>query len=1196
MATLTDNDNPSFVLFPVNNNRTAWRPFGLPIIMVVPHRHESNGTPLSNSSVFNTKIYVEDVPKEAKVSGHQYLGLRFPDKELYSVTIDNLTLSDKLIPIFNLTITTTDGTEIDINDAKDGDLLHYTTSTGVKDTIPYLIGAEYYDLSDILLDLELLPSDNYNIVYQTQYFRRTIGSDGVGDFLCIDNNFQSLAIFKFKIDHPGKVLEEFYRLTPPPYLTNNKKSADSTVALYRPFTDILQDIMDEQELLGKINWVFDTPAEAIPYLSSLLGWDLPYFPESLDQLRRAVLRRTVEFQNLKGSRRAIINIFRLFGFEVLISNLWWSSDGKRLIRPDETLPNNYSNQEIKTTAHDQVEAIVADYTVANFTNFEVPFLFRPQELSGLDEFTALRDGGQITIVSYTVKINSPAHLALQDIVDKIANDPSGYGDTANCIVDNDGFMFPQAFDDAIEGKELAGFSQIHIAGKLGTTTDEVLVGPIVPLTSRGVSINRETNTLSIILNGNSEFDGCKVYVFAVYKRYEFTVPSIIANLQSNRFDIQVLTKALEEFADPTTLEFAVEFLYRLKAFHSLLNVIRTRIELTETYAVTDLCVGGSFAQRFDTDIGRLQVPPAIIPSIPEDLSDCSLFEPRSLGYKDSDILLRLRTLTNLPEEHAIWKALDNRTEFPNGNTRIAPNQPADRNTCKFTYLGQDRVIPQERVEIRDVIHDPTPNSNMSDSGYTTNQLSANNIILEGEFEQTGPKESSNSNSGAYGSFTRERTQIQQAFCDLDKINDYCYKGRVSDELLYRPTLKLEEHSGIKPIYVGLGSGVYWLYPIITKMVQPGVKNPDPRSKTNKMRFSGGSPVGSQEFYTKSITSDYLKTPHNKPLQSKNNSLLGRLYRDYGSQISQTLHYSNRRGNPISDQRQQLAIQRPSLEITKPHLHFPGCRFPLLQGLTTDFTHESYTARPWDYNRCGPKNVCGKTDLTYLNYHMVIDTDGNERLEFDTVQYKILGNNITPDIPSFGDHTLGTDSTFTSQDVVHKVYMKDANSNPAVTFDGVCDYDTAVSADTIETTDPLFQSHNQCNTNIIDYADGYPCLRGYQPYISPSLGQGIYDDLLLGLGVPTINGTHSPNELLFMLGSGIRSHRELTCRLDAGCLLVECETGTNTLCSINKYLDQDGQYDWDHDHTIIERRLVEIESIDTKLQFLDGSIATLMETY
>lgn len=1198
MATLTDRNNPNFVLFPINNNRTAWRPFGLPVIMVVPHRTDPGGTPLANSGVFSTRVYIEDVPKEAKVAGHQHIGLRFPDKELYAVEISNLELADRLIPLQNLTITKSDGvTPVEFADAQTDDLLHYTTSTGVTDTIPYLVGAEYYDLSDILLDLELLPSDQYNIVYQTQYFRRTISSDGIGDFLCIDSNFQSLAIFKFKIDHPGKVLNEFYRLTPPPYLTDAKKSADTTIALYRPFTDILQDVMDEQDLLGKINWVFDAPAEAIPYLSSLLGWDLPYFPESLDQLRRAVLRRTVEFQNLKGSRRAIINIFRLFGFEVLISNLWWSSDGKRLIRPDERLPIGYDDEEITTTAHNQVEAVLSDYTVTDFTNFEIPFLFRPQELSGLDEFTALRDGGQITIISYVVTPGGPAQLALQAIVDQIAADPSGYGDTANCTTDSEGFLFPQALDDATAGKELAGFSQIHIAGKLGTVTDEILVGPVIPLTSRGTAFNRETNTLSLILNGNSEFTGYKVYSFTVYKRYEFTVPDILANLQSNRFDIQVLTQAFEEFADPVTLEFAVEFLYRIKAFHSLLNVIRTRIELTETYEVTDLCVGGAFAQRFDTDIGRLQVPPAIIPRIPDNLNDCSLFEPKSLGYKDSDILLRLRKLANLPEEHAAWKALDGREIFPNGDTRIAPSPAADRDACKFTHLGQDRISVQERIEVRDTIHNPTPNANMGDSGYVTNQLSPNDVIVEGDFEETGPAESSNSDSSAYGSFTRERTQIRQVFCDLDKITDYCYKGRVEDELLYRPTLKLEERGGTRPIYIGMGIGVYWLYPVVTKVARPGVRTPDRRSFTNRMRFSGGAPEGSQEFYSESSVKDYLKVPYDKPLPAKNNSLLGRLYRDYDSPTSQTLHYSNRRGSPIIDQRQQLALQRPSLEITKPHLHFPGCRFPLLQGLTADFTHPTYTARPWDQNPCGPKNICGKTEPDYLNYHMIIDTEGNEQLEFDTVPYTVLGNNFVPDIPSLGDHTLGTDALFTADGVIHKVYMKNADGNPAVTFDGVCDYDSAVSVDeTLETADPLFPSHNQCGTGIIDFADGYPCLRGYQPYTPPSLGQGVYEDLLLGLGVPTVSGTDTPPEVLFLLGSGIRDTGSIAYRLDAGCLLVGCGTiaDASAICSVGQYLDQDGKYDWDPDHLIIEARLLEVEQIGVELQFLDGSIPSLME--
>lgn len=288
MAIVYDFNNPSFCLLAVNNNRTAWKPVGVPVILVVPHRYDPNGTTLPNSGILNLRIYIEDVPREALVAGHQHIGQRFPDKELYAITLSSIELGDRLIPLVNTTIAKTDGTAVELSDAVTGDIVTLTTSTGLTDQITFVSDADYYDLSDVLIEVELLPPDQYNLVYQAGYFNRAISTDGLSEFLCIDASTTAVAIFKFKIDHPGKVLNEFYRLTPPPYLTSAKKSEDKTVDLYRPFTDILNDAMDEQGFIPRINWVFDAPPEAIPYLSSLLGWDIPYFPKTLEDRKSVV--------------------------------------------------------------------------------------------------------------------------------------------------------------------------------------------------------------------------------------------------------------------------------------------------------------------------------------------------------------------------------------------------------------------------------------------------------------------------------------------------------------------------------------------------------------------------------------------------------------------------------------------------------------------------------------------------------------------------------------------------------------------------------------------------------------------------------------------------------------------------------------------------------------------------------------------
>ena len=275
-------------------------------------------------------------------------------------------------------------------------------------------------------------------------------------------------------------------------------------------------------------------------------------------------------------------------------------------------------------------------------------------------------------------------------------------------------------------------------------------------------------------------------------------------------------------------------MYRLKAFHSLLNKVISRIGLNETYEVTDLCVGGDVAQRYDTDIGMLQVPPAIIPEIPGDINDCTKLDANSLGYKPEDIALRLRKLTNMPEEHAAWKAFDDRDSQQPSTERLGLAQPADgRDTCKFTHLGQDRITTDARINTKTTQFGPSPAAIHGAAGFFSNSnLSPNDTIINGDFNTTGPDTSSNSDSGIYGSFTREYTEIGTSFCELDQQTDYCYKGRVDDELLHRSAVVGKEWWQCKPCSIGMGVGVYWTYPSISVMVSPGSESASPKSKAN----------------------------------------------------------------------------------------------------------------------------------------------------------------------------------------------------------------------------------------------------------------------------------------------------------------------------------------------------------------------------
>jgi hypothetical protein len=275
----------------------------------------------------------------------------------------------------------------------------------------------------------------------------------------------------------------------------------------------------------------------------------------------------------------------------------------------------------------------------------------------------------------------------------------------------------------------------------------------------------------------------------------------------------------------------------------------------------------------------------------------------------------------------------------------------------------------------------------------------------------------------------------------------------------------------------------------------------------------------------------------------------------------------------------------------------------MNALENDFSSTTWRARPWDdpYSTyCGPVDICGDNEPEMLNVTKTTDDDGNETLVYDDVPYTVDSNGLIPDIPSLGDHILGIDALFADSDVIHKVYMKDADSSLYMTLEQVCDYDTAVAIQgdgdgELETTNPIFTSHQACGTIFTDYADGYACVSGNQPYAGEDLGRGIYGDVLDCLGVPGLGVTGQPSTLLFQCGSGILVESGL--RLDCGCLLVGCDMTEEgeTICSSDHFLDENNQYDWDCDHLRIEARLVAEEQFGTCSTQLTGEIPTLLET-
>jgi hypothetical protein len=386
---------------------------------------------------------------------------------------------------------------------------------------------------------------------------------------------------------------------------------------------------------------------------------------------------------------------------------------------------------------------------------------------------------------------------------------------------------------------------------------------------------------------------------------------------------------------------------------------------------------------------------------------------------------------------------------------------------------------------------------------------------------------------------------------------------------------------------------------------PGTSKPAIESKSQKPVFSGNALSGGVNYYLTGIQKEYLSASYNSKLPAKLDSMLGRLYRDYGKPSAETLHYSNNLDVP-QNQTKCLALQRHSLEIQKPTMHLPGCRFPFMKALYNDYVSAEWNARPWDdaYSTyCGPTSSC-MNGPSFLNAELVAGSDGNESLSFDIIPFKIIGNGLIPDISGFGDHDIST--AFDADDVIHKVYMHNAGGNPAVILDQVCDFEETASSDTIITNDPLFDSYNTCGTNEFkDFTDGYPCVQGYQTYLGDNIDRdGLYEELLSGLGlvVPldfTLDMTYRASEYLFSFGSGIRVEKGV--RFDCGCLVVDCETGTTsgvlskqTICSTGMYLDENGEYDWDNDHLKVFANLILDEKSDACSLYLNGQIKTFFE--
>jgi len=429
------------------------------------------------------------------------------------------------------------------------------------------------------------------------------------------------------------------------------------------------------------------------------------------------------------------------------------------------------------------------------------------------------------------------------------------------------------------------------------------------------------------------------------------------------------------------------------------------------------------------------------------------------------------------------------------------------------------------------------------------------------------------------------------FCNLDGITDYCYKGRVEDELLHQPILDFGEVYHGYPCSISIGTGFYYTRSVLL-----------------------------DKAHLDSIQRDALTIPYSKPLSAQQNNFLGRLLRSYDDPNLNTLHFTNRRylDDNTLIKSEYLALQKPEIDIDMPYMHFPGTRFASMGKMVGDFEHPTWRAKPWDDKHstfCGISSLPCTIEPTQLNYELVENTNGDFVLSFDDEPYVASGNGLEPDVPNMDDHLLPTGHMFSDDDVIHAVYMNDADGHPAITLDNTrsCEI-TGTEAESGEgelennslilVDIPLFSSAGECVTEgYLDFCDGYASKLGYQPVDDLDLDRdGLYKEFFDAAEIPhdTI-GTGT--EALFFLISGIRVGQGV--RLSCGCSVVQCDDATGTEftgqpesrileCSADHYLDEDGQYDFNSDHLTIESTLVADDKIGVYCNKLDGSIPSMFE--
>jgi hypothetical protein len=203
------NQRPFWHFLPYINNRTGWKPIGFPAILIIPFGIDGNGNLLTRTQPRSIEISVLDTIRRNKVSGHQNRDLFYPYRELFTEHLNIGEISRRIIDI----------SDFDTDD----DWIYYTNRLGLSGKVPLATNGLYYDMSDVLIDVENLDSGRYELSYKAVVNKRVY--DNNNSVICIEDDIDAI-YHNVDFVHPGEIIEELKKNTPSVWFSNIKLSKE----------------------------------------------------------------------------------------------------------------------------------------------------------------------------------------------------------------------------------------------------------------------------------------------------------------------------------------------------------------------------------------------------------------------------------------------------------------------------------------------------------------------------------------------------------------------------------------------------------------------------------------------------------------------------------------------------------------------------------------------------------------------------------------------------------------------------------------------------------------------------------------------------------------------------------------------------------------------------------------------------------